>query len=130
MQETQQQCLRCGRTLDISCFGINKQNIKVNGGYSKRCKECARSAERLRYAANKKAIREKQQARRQSMKVKWVQKTCPACGRKIMVKTQKGLCFCSVCGVRLVISGALGGEPGMQVKRANTHGIRLTVVRG
>ncbi len=133
MQETQQQCIRCGRILDISSFGANRHNIEVNGGYSKKCKECTNIAKRLWYAKKQDALkkevtlREKQCAARHT---KWVKKICPACHSKIMVKTKIGECYCSVCGVSLSVSGSLGGKPGMQIKRANTHGIRLTVIRG
>lgn len=131
MQEATQKCTVCGRELSLSVFGRDKRNIDSNGGYSKRCKDCACAAARRRYQENKEEIRKKQQARRQKdKKIKWVQKVCPACGSKIMVKTRIGKCFCQECGVEMLVSGALGGEPGMQVKRANTHGIRLSAVKG
>jgi predicted RNA-binding Zn-ribbon protein involved in translation (DUF1610 family) len=126
IQVSTQVCTVCDRELPIESFGKDKRYLNFNGGYSKRCKECTREVERNRYYRDSNEIHKKRQL--QYKKIKWVIKNCPICNAQISVKTKRGKYYCQICGKQFLLSEVLGGKNG-NVKRANTHGIRLTAIR-
>lgn len=126
IQVTTQTCITCQRLLPLEAFGKDKRNEALNGGYSKYCKECRREKEQQRYTRDAKDIHEKRQL--QYHKIKWVIKNCPHCNAQISVKTKRGSYYCQICGQPFWVTEVLGGKNG-NIKKANTHGIRLIPVK-